>query len=69
MKKLIHPLGFILMVVALASCASLRQAELASGNDPKRAVAEVTRIMAAAQRDQIDVLANDQYTKGTAYLE
>ncbi len=69
MKKLIHPLGFILMVVVLASCASLRQAELASGNNPERAVAEVTKIMAAAQRDQIDVLANDQYTKGTAYLE
>lgn len=69
MKKLIHPLGFILMVVVLASCASLRQAELASGNNPERAVAEVTNIMAAAQRDQIDVLANDQYTKGTAYLE
>ncbi len=69
MKKLIHPLGFVLMVVVLASCASLRQAELASGNDPGKAVAEVTKIMAAAQRDQIDVLANDQYTKGTAYLE
>ncbi len=67
-KKLIHPLLFVMMVVVLAGCASLRQAELAS-NDPQKAVAEVTKFMAAAQRDQIDVLAHDQFTKGTVYLE
>ena len=58
-----------MMVVVLAGCSSLRQAELASGNDPEKAISEVTKIMADAQRDQIDVLAHDQYTKGTVYLE
>lgn len=69
MKKLIHPLLFSMMVVVLAGCASPRQAELASGNNPEKAVAEVTKIMVTAQRNQIDVLAHDQYTKGTVYLE
>ena len=68
-KKLISPLGFIMVVALLASCASLRQAELASGNDPQKAVAEVTKFMTAAQQDQVDVLAHDQFTKGTVYLE
>ena len=69
MKKLIYPLGFIMMVVVLAGCSSLRQAELAAGNDPEKAIAEVTQVMEAAQQDQIDVLAHDEYTKGTIYLE
>jgi len=67
-KKLFHPLWFIMMVIVLAGCSSLRQADLASGNDPEKAIAEVTQIMEAAQKDQIDVLAYDQYTKGTVYL-
>ena len=69
MKKLINPLLFIMMVVVLAGCSSLRQAELAAGNDPEKAIAEVTQIMAAAQQDQVDVLAYEQYAKGTVYLE
>ena len=69
MKKLIHPLLFSMMVVVLAGCASPRQAELASGNNPEKAVTEVTKIMVTAQQNQIDVLAHDQYTKGTVYLE
>ena len=69
MKKLINPLLFIMMVVVLAGCSSLRQAELASGNDPEKAIAEVTQIMVAAQQDQIDVLAHDEYAKGNVYLE
>jgi len=68
-KKLYPPLWFILVVVALAGCASLRKAELASGNDPKRAVAEVTQIMAAAQQDQVDVLADEAFPKGNEYLK
>ena len=68
-KKLINPLLFIMMVVVLAGCSSLRQAELASGNDPEKAIAEVTQIMVAAQQDQIDVLAHDEYAKGNVYLE
>ena len=67
MKKLIHPLMVVMMVALLAGCASLPQAELAS-SDPKKAIAEVTKIMTAAQRDQIDLLAHEQYTKGTVYL-
>lgn len=69
MKKLINSLGFIMMVVVLAACTSLPEAELASGNDPGKAIAEVTQIMVAAQQDQVDVLAHEEYTKGNAYLE
>ena len=69
MKKLITPLWFILMVSLSASCSSLRKAELAAGNDPQKAVAEVTKIMTVAQQDQIDVLADDQYAKGHEYLK
>ena len=68
MKKRIHPLGFIMMVVLLIGCSSLRQAELASGNDPEKAIAEVTQIMQGAQQDQVDLLAHEQYSKGTVYL-
>ena len=67
MKKLFHPLWLVMMVIALAGCSSLRQADLAT-NDPQNAIAEVTQVMEAAQKDQIDVLAYDQYTKGTVYL-
>ena len=69
MKQLFHPLLFIMIVVVLTGCSSLRQAELAAGNDPQKAVAEVTQIREAAQQDQVDVLAYEQYTKGTVYLE
>jgi outer membrane protein OmpA-like peptidoglycan-associated protein len=68
-KKLINHLLSIMMVVVLAGCSSLRQAELASGNDLEKAIAEVAQIMLAAQQDQIDALAHDEYTKGTVYLE
>ena len=69
MKKFIHSLGFIMLVVVLAGCSSLRQAELAAGNDPEKAIAEVTQLMEAAQQDQIDVLANEQFEKGSVYLD
>jgi OOP family OmpA-OmpF porin len=68
-KQLFHSLGFIIMVVILAGCSSLRQAELAAGNDPEKAIAEVTQLMEAAQQDQIDVLAHEQYEKGSVYLD
>ena len=68
-KKQIRSLWFILIVVSLASCASLRKAELASGNDPHNAIAEVAQIMVAAQQDQIDVLADEQFSKGGVYLK
>jgi OmpA-OmpF porin, OOP family len=68
-KQLFHSLGFIIMVVILAGCSSLRQAELAAGNDPEKAIAEVTQLMEAAQQDQIDMLAHEQYEKGSVYLD
>ena len=68
-KKLINTLGFIMMVAMLASCSNLREAELASGDDPAKAIVEVTQMMDAEQQEQIDVLAYDQYTKGSAYLQ
>lgn len=68
MKKLINPLWLILIFVVLASCSSPRKAELVSGNDPQKAVDEVTKIMEAAQQDQIDVLADKGYAKGQVYL-
>jgi outer membrane protein OmpA-like peptidoglycan-associated protein len=58
-----------MMVVVLAGCSSLRQAELAAGNDPEKAIAEVTQVMEAAQQDQVDVLAHKEYSQGTVYLD
>lgn len=57
-----------MIALLLTGCSSLRKAELASGDDPKEAVAEVTQIMKAAQRDQIDVLADKAYSKGSSQL-
>jgi len=68
LKKLINPLWLILIVALSASCSSLRQAELAAGNDPQKAVAEVSKIQTAAMEDQIDVLADDEFNKGSVYL-
>lgn len=67
-NKLIKPLWFILITVLMTACSSLRKAELASGDDPQKAVAEVTQIMAAAQQDQLDVLADKAFSKGSDYL-
>jgi OOP family OmpA-OmpF porin len=67
-KNLIKPLGFLMIAVSLAACSSLRQAELASGNNPQKAVAEVTQMKTAAQQDQIDVLALKEYSRGSAYV-
>ena len=68
MNKLIKSAWFIMIVVMITGCANLRTAELASGNDPKKAVAEVTQIMITAQREQHDVLADEQYSLGSDYL-
>ena len=67
-KKLITPLWFIMIVVLLASCSSLRKAELKSGNDPEKAIAEVTQVMVQAQREQVDVLADEEFFQGRTYL-
>lgn len=68
MNKRITPLWFLLMAVVLASCSSPRKAELAAGQDPEQAIAEVTQIMTAARQNQVDVLADKAYTKGSDYL-
>ena len=68
LKKLMT-LWFIMTVVVLASCSSLRKAELASGNDPEKAITEVMQVMATAQQDQLDVLADEAFTQGRVYLD
>ena len=69
MNKLIKPLWFIIIAaVLMAGCASLRKAELTSGNDPEKAIAEVKQIMTTAQQDQLDVLADNEFSKGSSYL-
>ncbi len=68
MKKLISPLWFILLAVLLSSCGNVRKAELHSGNDPQKAIAEVSKFRNAAQQDQVDVLANDLFSQGSDYL-
>jgi len=57
-----------MIAVMITGCANLRTAELASGNDPKKAVAEVTQIMLTAQQEQHDVLADEQFSLGSDYL-
>ena len=69
MKKNITPLWFILIAVLLSACSSPRKAELTAGTDPDKAVAEVTKLRNAAQQDQLDVLADDAFAKGSVYLE
>jgi len=67
-NKLIKSVWLIMIAVMITGCANLRTAKLASGNDPKKAVAEVTQIMMTAQREQHDVLADEQYSLGSDYL-
>ncbi len=67
-KKVINSLLIVLIIALSASCATPRMAQLESGNNPEQAIAEVTQIMRAAQHDQIDVLANEEYTQGNSYL-
>lgn len=59
---------FIITTVLMTGCANLRKAKLESGNDPANATAEVKRIMATAQQEQFDVLADEEYLKATDYL-
>jgi len=68
LNKPIKTLVCLVLAVSLTSCAELRQAKLDSGNDPAKAVAEVSKIQADAQQQQLDVLADKAYAKGTEYL-
>ncbi len=56
------------MLVVLTSCSSLRKAELAAGNDPDKAIAEVVKVMSTAQQAQLDVLADEEFSQGLTYL-
>lgn len=67
MNMLKKALWLFTIIILVTGCSSLRKAELASDN-PESAVAEVTQIMKAAQQDQIDVLADEQYSKGSSFL-
>lgn len=69
MKKNITPLLFIMIAALLTACSSPRKAELTAGTNPEKAVAEVSKLFNAAQQDQIDVLADDAFEKGSEYLE
>jgi len=68
-KRLFTPIWFVMIVVILASCSSLRQAELAAGNDLEMAIAEVEQVMVTAQQAQFDVLADEEFSQGLAYLD
>ena len=58
----------ILATVVLAGCAQLPQAKLDAGDDPAKAIEEVTNIEIGAQHDQLDVLADKAYAQGHTYL-
>jgi OOP family OmpA-OmpF porin len=67
-KKLFTPFWLSLIFLSMMGCSSLRQADLASGKDAEGAIKEVTRILEAAEKDQIDVLADEQFNQGKIYL-
>jgi outer membrane protein OmpA-like peptidoglycan-associated protein len=67
-KKIIVFLLYGLMTVLLG-CASAKKAELAAGDDPQKAVAEVAEIMKIAEEEQTDLLAHDQYQDGKFNVE
>lgn len=69
MNKLIKSLWLITVAALIVSgCASHRKANLESGSNPEKAIAEVSQQMDAAQQNQLDVLADDQYSKGSEFL-
>lgn len=69
MKKFVTPLSFIIILAVLTACSSLRQAGLASGNNPDKAVAEVSKVREMALRNQVDLLADELFEKGSEYLQ
>lgn len=69
MKKLIKFLSFTVMAAMLLSgCSEMKKAQLTSGNDPEKAIMEVSKLRAEALKSQHDVLADEAFTKGTSYL-
>lgn len=68
MKRLGIAIGYILVALAFTGCSTARKAELAHGNDPEKAVAEVTQIMEEALKNQVDILADSQFEDGRKSL-
>lgn len=68
MRRITRALCYSLIAVSFLGCASARKATLNSGNSPEKAIAEVTQVKEAALRDQIDILADEQFEKGDIYL-
>lgn len=68
MKKIKVALWYTLVALVFVGCSNVRKAELANGNDPQQAVAEVTQLMQDALRDQLDILADSEYLDGKTHL-
>lgn len=69
MNKMVMAIGYTLIATTFLGCSNARKAELASGNDAGKAVAEVTQMRQEGLRDQIDILADKQFESGTEYLK
>jgi len=69
MKKMMIAIGYALVATSFLGCSNARKAELTHGNDAAKAVVEVTQIMQAGLKDQIDVLADSQFEDGSEYLK
>lgn len=64
MKKLITPLSFMM----IAMLFGLNYVAYAANTKPEQAIADVEQVMKAAQQEQADVLAFEEYAKGRAFL-
>lgn len=68
MKRIRTVLWYAFIAVSFLGCTSARMAELTNGNDPEKAIAEVTQMQQHALRDQLDILAAQEYMNGTTHL-
>lgn len=68
MKKSMMAISYVLDAIAFLGCSNSRKAELTHGDNAEMAVAEVTQIMEAGLRDQLDVLADSQFAAGRENL-
>ncbi len=68
MKRIRIALWYAFIAVAFLGCSSARMAKLEHGNDPQKAIAEVTQIQQNGLRDQLDILADQEYLSGTTHL-
>lgn len=68
MKKTMMAISYALVAIAFLGCSNARKAELTHGDNAEMAVAEVTQIMEAGLRDQLDILADSQFAAGRENL-